>query len=310
MGRIVIDVSHATKMIEGHDLVRDLTFSIPQGQLFGLIGPSGGGKTSAVRLMVGAYAPTAGRVRVFGTDATRLTIAQRERIGYMPQQAFLYPTLTASENLAFIAGIYGIGWLRRRKLIHGVLREMEIWDARDRLTKDLSGGMLRRLQLAAVMLPDPELMFIDEPMAGLDPLLRGKLWDILRSLRDRGKTILMTTQIIQEAERCDEVLLLKDGRTVALGTPEELCQRAFGGEVVRVLVGGPLHEATAAFWETPGVREVTPLSANAVRLVTRPDRYALERAVAEARQRGVDVQAIESATPSFDEVFQRLVTGA
>ena len=306
----VITLANVTKTVDGHDIARDLTFTVRRGELFGLIGPSGGGKTTTVRLMVGIYKATAGEVRVFDTDPTRLSLKQRQRIGYMPQHFFLYPTLTASENLAYIAGVYGIGWLRRRKVIPRVLRDMELWDARDRLANDLSGGMLRRLQLAAVMLHDPALMFIDEPMAGLDPLLRERMWQILRGLRDHGSTVVLTTQITQEAERCDRVALLKGGGLVAVGTPEELRLRALGGQATRVLVGGRTHEAISILWGEQDVSEVTPLGDNAIRIVTSEDHGTLQRVLDNVRSRGISVQAVEKTTPSFDEVFERLVRGA
>ena len=144
----VIELDHVTKTVDGHDLVHDVSLRVPPGQIFGLIGPSGGGKTTTVRLMVGIYAPTSGEVRVLGVDPTRLTTKQRETIGYTPQHLFLQPTLTAGENLGFVASLYGIGWLKQRRLIPRLLREMELWEARNRLTKHLSGGMRRRLQLS------------------------------------------------------------------------------------------------------------------------------------------------------------------
>ena len=306
----VVTLSHVSKSIDGRDLVSDLTFDVPQGNLFGLIGPSGGGKTTAVRLMIGIFEPSQGVVRVFGTEAAKLSLAQRERIGYMPQHPFLYPTLTASENWSYVAGIYGIGWWRRRSLIPRVLREVELWDARDRMTQDLSGGMLRRLQLAAVILHEPALVFVDEPMAGLDPLLRDKMWGILRRLCDRGSTVVLTTQITQEAERCDRIALLKEGKLIAVGSPDQLCRRAFQGEMARILIGGRMREAISALWGEAGVSEVVQKGENAIRIVTSGERRAAERAADVLRLRGIEVLAIEPANPSFDEVFERLVTRA
>ncbi len=306
----VVSLSHVSKVLGRREIVSDLTLAVGHGQLFGLIGPSGGGKTSVVRLMVGIYAPSKGEVRVFGADPTRLSIKQRERIGYMPQHFFLHPTLTAKENLAYVAGIYGIGWWRRRKLIPEMLKKMELWEARDRLAADLSGGMLRRLQLAAVIMHEPALVFVDEPMAGLDPLLRDKMWGLLRELRGRGSTVIITTQITQEAERCDRIALLKDGKVAATGTAEELRRRALGGRAARVLVGDRAHEAMAILWAAPGIAEVSRVGENAIRVVTRQDGRSIEDAVAAVRRRGIAVQAIEATAPAFDEVFERLVGSA
>jgi ABC-2 type transport system ATP-binding protein len=298
------------KTTDGHDLIKDLTLDVGKGELFGLIGPSGGGKTTTIRLMVGIYAPTEGEIRVMGVPPTRFTLKERQRIGYMPQHFFLHPTLTAEENLGYIAGIYGLGWLRRRKIIPHLLKDMELWDARHRLAGKLSGGMLRRLQLAAVIMHDPILVFVDEPMAGLDPILRERMWQVLDELRDRGSTIVITTQITSEAERCDRVAMVKEGRLVALGTPDDLRQRALGGDAARVLVGGRPREAISLFWGAPGVSEVALVGENAIRVVTNENHGNLERAIELVRRRGVEVKAVEKATASFDEVFERLVRNA
>ncbi|MHB1132017.1 MAG: ABC transporter ATP-binding protein [Chloroflexota bacterium] len=306
----VIRLDHVTKTVDGHDLLHNVTLSVPSGQLFGLIGPSGGGKTTTVRLMVGIYAPTSGEVRVFGVDPRTLSIEQREIIGYTPQHLFLQPTLTAGENLGFVASLYGIGWLRQRRLIPRLLREMELWDARNRLAKDLSGGMLRRLQLAAVIVNNPKLIFVDEPMAGLDPMLRDRMWQILYSLREGGTTIVITTQITGEAERCDKVAMVRDGHLVAYGTPDELRERAMGGKAARVLVASRLPEAMSLLWSAEGVTEVTRDGERAIRVVMNGDDDSLSRAVEAVKSRGIEIEAIEQATPSFDEVFERLVRGA
>lgn len=310
MAEPVISLTGVTKSIDGHDLVSGLSFEVGQGEVFGLIGPSGGGKSTTVRLMVGIYAPSEGEVRVMGVDPVRFTVNQKERIGYMPQHFFLHPTLTARENLGYIAALYGIGWLRRRRLIPRLLREMDLWDARNRLAGKLSGGMLRRLQLAAVIIHSPSLLFVDEPMAGLDPMLRERMWEVLSDLRARGSTIVITTQITQEAERCDRVAMVKDGRLAAIGTPDELRERAMGGEAARVLVGGRAREAISILWDAPGISEVSRESENAIRVVTNMDHGSLEKAIELVQRSGVEVRAVEKATPSFDEVFERLVRNA
>lgn len=310
MAEPVISLTEVTKSIDGHDLVSGLSFEVRQGEVFGLIGPSGGGKSTTVRLMVGIYAPSEGDVRVMGVDPVRFTLKHKERIGYMPQHFFLHPTLTARENLGYIAALYGIGWLRRRRLIPRLLREMDLWDARNRLAGKLSGGMLRRLQLAAVIIHNPSLLFVDEPMAGLDPMLRERMWEVLSDLRARGSTIVITTQITQEAERCDRVAMVKDGRLAAIGTPDELRARAMGGEAARVLVGGRAREAISIFWDAPGISEVSREGENAIRVITDTGNGSLEKAIERVQASGVEVRAVEKATPSFDEVFERLVRNA
>jgi ABC-2 type transport system ATP-binding protein len=155
----------------------------------------------------------------------------------------------------------------------------------------------------------PSLIFVDEPMAGLDPILRERMWLALRELKENGCTIVLTTQITQEAERCDALALIKDGRLIALGTPDELRQRAFGGSVVRLIVdGGRLTpEAMSVLWGASGVREVIRESDDAIRVITDDGVGSVDQVVETARRRGVQVQAVEKTTTSFDEVFERLV---
>ena len=154
-----------------------VTMTVPQGALLGLIGPSGSGKTTLVRMLTGTLLPTSGEIRVLGEDPRDFQRATRERIGFVPQDFVLYPDLTASENVAFIASLFGIGWWRRRKRVRQVLELLGLWDVRDRLARDLSGGMRRRLEVACGLVHEPGVLFIDEPTAGVDPMLSREIWD-------------------------------------------------------------------------------------------------------------------------------------
>ena len=157
---------------------------------------------------------------------------------------------------------------------------------------------------------NPKLIFVDEPMAGLDPLLRDRMWQILYALREGGTTIVITTQITGEAERCDSVAMVREGRLVAHGTPDELRERALGGQAARVLVASRLPEAMSLLWSAEGVTEVTRDGEKAIRVVMSPDGNALEQAIEAVRSHGIEVESVERATPSFDEVFERLVRDA
>src|SRR5205823_1609341 len=156
----------------------------------------------------------------------------------------LYPDLSASENLDFIASLYGLLWFRRRRRVREVLRLVELWDARRRRAADLSGGMQRRLELACALVHQPALLFLDEPTGGIDPILRGRIWDELHRLRDAGRTLIVTTQYVTEAEECDSVALIAEGRLVAHDTPEALRRGAAGGELIDVQTGGNVDAAT------------------------------------------------------------------
>ena len=198
-----------------------VTMTVPQGALLGLIGPSGSGKTTLVRMLTGTLMPTSGQIRVLGEAPHAFQRSTRERIGYVPQDFVLYPDLTASENVAFVASLFGMFWWRRRKRVREVLELLDLWEVRDRLARDLSGGMRRRLEVACGLVHEPGVLFIDEPTAGVDPLLSREIWDEFRRLSET-RTLLVTTQSVEEAELCDHVAVLHRGRVIALDTPEGL----------------------------------------------------------------------------------------
>lgn len=217
-------------------IVRDLTFRISAGSICGVLAPSGGGKTTTLRLIAGIYPPTAGSIRVFGREPARFSDAERRRVGYMPQHFVLYPELSVRRNLEFMAGIYGLSKQESQARIESLLAVVDLAEVRGRAARRLSGGMQRRLQLAATLLHQPELLIIDEPTAGIDPLLRARLWMHFRNLRDQGRTLIISTQYVTEAEYCDQVLMMRDGRLIAAGSPSHLRERAFGA--ARTASGG------------------------------------------------------------------------
>jgi ABC-2 type transport system ATP-binding protein len=187
-----------------------ITLTVPSGTLLGVIGPSGAGKTTAVRILTGGLRATSGVARVLGEDPQRFRRRTRERIGYMPQLFSLYPDLTAGENVDFVATLFGMLFFRRRRRVRAVLELVDLWRERGRRASELSGGMQRRLELACALVHDPAVLFLDEPTAGLDPLLRRTIWMELHRLRDSGRTIVLTTQYVGEAEEGDFAAVATD----------------------------------------------------------------------------------------------------
>jgi ABC-2 type transport system ATP-binding protein len=300
-----VRIDAATKRFDDVAAVDDISLTVPSGTILGVIGPSGAGKTTTVRMLTGALAPTSGRVEVLGEDPRHFRRRTRERIGYMPQLFTLYQDLTARENVDFVASLFGILWRTRHRRTREVLELVDLWEARGRRAGDLSGGMQRRLELAGALVHDPALLFLDEPTAGIDPLLRGRIWDELHRLRDAGRTLLVTTQYVNEAEACDTVALISGGRLVALSRPAELRRDAVGGDVVEietaaVFDGMVLNDLThVRHVEQPGPRQLRVTVDDAA--VATPD---VVEAVA---ARGGEVTAAREARPSFDDVFAILV---
>ena len=282
-----------------------ISLTVPSGILLGVIGPSGAGKTSAVKIMTGSLRPTAGQVRVLGEDPERFRRRTRSRIGYMPQLFSLYPDLTAGENVDFVASLFGMLVFRRRRRVRAVLELVDLWSARKRRAADLSGGMQRRLELACALVHDPAILFLDEPTAGLDPLLRQVIWAELHRLRDAGRTILTTTQYVGEAEECDAVALISEGRLAALATPEELRRSATGGDVLEVETASPVDAGILV--GLPMVRSVEERSSRAFLVTVDDAGVAMPAIVGAIEAAGGAVTSSREFRPSFDDVFATLV---
>lgn len=290
----------------GDDLAVDgITLAVAPGTIVGIIGPSGAGKTTLVRLMTGALTPTEGEVRVMGEDPLRFRREIRERIGYMPQSFALYPDLTTRENVDFVASLFGLLWWRRRRRTREVLQLLDLWDVRGRRAGHLSGGMQRRLELASALVHEPTIAFLDEPTAGIDPLLRATIWGELDRLRDQGRTLLVTTQYVNEAEKCDAVLLIVEGRVIATGTPDELRRIAIGGDDIVIDTREPID--AAVLLDVPNVRQLERRGPTQVRVTVADSSATLPDLVDAITSSGGEVVSATEERPSFDEVFALLV---
>ncbi len=291
--------------------VFDISFSLPKGAILGMIGPSGCGKTTTIRLLNGIYKPTAGDVQVLGKSPSKFGNKDRERLGYIPQQFILYPNLSVEENLHFLGGIYGMSRSERKTKIPALLDFVDLTPARKRLGQKLSGGMQRRLMLAGALLHDPDLLFADEPTAGIDPILRARIWDNFRKLRDQGKTLLVTTQYVGEAAYCDKVAVMRRGRMVTVDTPEGLRRQAMGGEVLNIQIDGDNVAEIQLFLEKqPRVKRAERAPDNLQRIQVYVESAGRELPVllaALSEEKGITPTVAEPYMPPFDEVFVRLI---
>jgi ABC-2 type transport system ATP-binding protein len=297
-----------SKQFDDIAVVEDVSFDVPRGSIFGFIGPSGAGKTTTIRLLTGVYTPSAGEVEVLGRNPAKFSQRERARIGYMPQLFVLYPNLTVWENLNFAASLYGMGLFRGGR-IKRALEFVELDGDRRKLARKISGGMQRRLSLAATLVHNPQLMFLDEPTAGIDPVLRRKFWDHFHDLKEEGRTIFLTTQYVTEAEYCDLVGVQNNGRLVMVGTPRELRHRAFGGDLIDLQTDQPFEaRAEAVLLGLPFVRSGTIRTGpDSMRIVVDRAENSMPELVLWAQQQKIRVKSMEEHLPSFEDVFIHLV---
>ena len=285
--------------------LRGVDLAVPAGTILGIVGPSGAGKTTCLRLITGALKPSAGTVRVLNEDPARHSRAVRGRIGYMPQLLALLPELTAQENVDLAASVSGLAWPVRGSRVAAALKLVDLYAARKRQARNLSGGMQRRAELACALVHDPYLLILDEPTAGIDPILRERVWTELRRLRDAERTIIVTTQYVAEAEYCDYVALIAGGQVAALGTPIELRRMASGGDVIQIETAATFDGRLLV--NVPGVRKVLQTGLRELQVVVDDAGSATPSVVTTITESGGSVTSTREWRPTFDQVFSELV---
>jgi len=216
----IVSISNVSKSFGKQQVLTEINLDIKKGEIFGLLGPSGAGKTTLVKELAGLDTPTSGENYVFNQKMPSLALM--ERIGYMAQSDALYGELSAKENLQFFSSLYGMKGKQQEARIKEVMQIVNLHDDLNKLVFNYSGGMKRRLSLAAALLHEPELLILDEPTVGIDPVLRKSIWDSFYELNKKGVTIIITTHVMDEAEKCHRLGMIRDGKLIAVGTAEEL----------------------------------------------------------------------------------------
>jgi ABC-2 type transport system ATP-binding protein len=223
-----VETRHLTRRFRSLTAVRELTLHIESGEVFGLLGPNGSGKTTTIRMLCGLLEPTSGTATVAGLDVTREPDRIKERIGYMSQKFGLYEDLTVAENLQFYAGIYGLPNAAWRERVNEVVGFLGLAARLGQLVGTLSGGWKQRLALGCALLHKPAVLFLDEPTAGVDPAARRNFWRTIHTLAREGTTVIVTTHYMDEAEQCGRLAMLSQGHLIALGTPAEVAAQVGG----------------------------------------------------------------------------------
>jgi ABC-2 type transport system ATP-binding protein len=305
---VAVEASGLTRRFDDVVAVSGVDLSVAKGTIVGIVGPSGSGKTTTIRMLMGTLAPTSGTALVLGERPALFRRRTRERMGYMPQQSILYPDLTVAENVDFAASLFGLLLFRRRGRKRQVLELLDLWSVRGRRAGQLSGGMQRRLSLACALVHEPAVLILDEPTAGLDPILRRTVWDELHRVRDGGATALVTTQYVTEAEECDAVALISDGRVVASGTPGALRRQALGGEQLELTTDRPFDAARLSSLQA--VRTVHQTDLRSFTVVVDDAGAATPDVVDAVTAADAEVASVRESRPSFEDVFTLLVERA
>jgi len=220
----VVTINNVSKSYGKQKVLKEINLDIAEGEIFGLLGPSGAGKTTLVKQLVGLEEVSSGEIQLLSEKQPSLALI--EKIGYMAQSDALYTELSARENLEFFISLYDLTKKERKERIKEVMRVVDLEDSMDKIVSQYSGGMKRRLSLAIAMLHEPAILILDEPTVGMDPILRKSIWGNFDTLKKTGVTIIVTTHVMDEAEKCDRLGMIREGKLTAVGSPEELKKEA------------------------------------------------------------------------------------
>jgi len=302
--QIAVRAEGLTRRFDGLVAVDHISFEIPRGTVWAFLGPNGAGKSTTIRMLCGILDPTEGTAWVLGRDVRREAEAIKARIGYMTQRFSLWRDLTVRENLEFYGGVYGLRGPELRTQVERWLDQLDLAQRRNDLVAVLPGGLRQRVALGCAVLHQPEVLFLDEPTSGVDPVSRRQFWDLIGRFVEEGTTVIVTTHYMDEAEHCDALAFIYDGRIVAQGSPQEIRRTRMPGVVLEVRTNR-LMEALAACEAHPLVREAALYGA-AIH-ATVDDAGVLPRLVQDLQRSGFRVESVEPVLPSLEDVFVALV---
>lgn len=304
MSDVAIEVQHLCRSFGSIKAVDDISFKITYGEIFGFLGPNGAGKSTTMRMLCGILAPSGGAATVAGYDVNRDPEKIKSSIGYMSQRFSLYNDLTVEENLEFYGRIYDLTSEMMSQRMEEVLQLTGLKQFRAQRAGTLSGGWKQRLALANAILHKPKILFLDEPTAGIDPLSRRALWELLYELADAGIALFVTTHYMEEAERCNQIAVISHGKLLTIGNPTEL-KETLHNKLLEVECA-PLMKASRVFSAIPGVEQITVYGTTLH--VNAEDVGGLDEKIkTAAHQNGITVTAIHAISPSLEDLFATLI---
>ncbi len=307
---IAIEISNLTKRFENVTALDNLSLAVKYGEIFGLLGPNGSGKTTTINIVSGLSRPTSGQVKVLGYDITENTNAVHAVLGAVPQETALYEELTAWTNMTIHADLYGVCRSEREQRITHMLNLVQLYERRDNRVSTFSGGMKRRLALARALLHDPKLLYLDEPTLGVDVQSRRALWDYILDLKKKGKTILLTTNYLEEANAlCDRLAILDHGRLVAIDTSSNL-KRRYGDTIIEIETTSPISQNIVTRMRTlPGITKVHQ-NDKELKITSIGDNTSTIGQIVMLVTKETALRTIFQREPNLDEIFLNLTGSA
>jgi len=304
----LVEVDHLVKKYEDFTAVKEVCFTVEEGEIFSLLGPNGAGKTTTISMLSTLFAPTAGDARIGGYSVTKEPMAVRRLIGVVPQDLALYENLTAFENLSFWGQMYGLSGKALKTRILEVLGQIGLTEKANQRVRTFSGGMKRRLNIGIGLLHKPRLLFMDEPTVGIDPQSRRAILDTVKDLNRQGMTVLYTTHYMEEAqELSDRVGIIDHGEIIALGTQKELTQQVGGTETLLLTLdeGQDPEKLAQSVRPIPGILQANP-NDHQVILICPEAEEVIAPVVGKANELGIKVRSIEIREPNLEAVFLHL----
>ena len=303
---VAVEVTGLGKTYDGVTAIQDLSLTVGVGDIFGLLGPNGAGKTTTLRILITTLRPTAGRATIFGLDVVTQADEVRRLIGYVPQERAIDRFLTGREHLLLLGDLYHLPKEESVRRIRELLKLVDLQAHADRVAKTYSGGMKRKLDIACGLLPNPKILFLDEPTLGLDVQSRLNIWEYIRQLRQQGMTIVMTTNYLDEADQlCDRLAIIDNARIRAIGSPKEL-KASLGGDGVSLMIGDQdpniVNKLAAELKSLPFVRSIHQKSTGLDIRVDSPEK-SLPAIIESTNRAGCRLDGIEYHRPRLDDVF-------
>lgn len=300
-----IEIESLVKKFGKFTAVNDVSFKVKKGEVFGFLGPNGSGKTTVIRMLMGLISPTSGKGLVSGFDISKDSEKIREKIGYMSQKFSLYEDLTVEENLDFYGGIYGLSNKKLAEKKKEILKMADLEGREKTITSNLSGGWKQRLALGCAIIHDPEVLFLDEPTGGVDPIARRNFWDLIYKLSQKGVTILVTTHYMDEAEHCNTIGFIHYGNLLTVETPNNMKKYAIEGDIVEIKVDDTL-KTIEILKVKDNVKEAS-VYGTGVHVLVKEDSSVrdLEAYLVENK---IQVKSIKKVKPSLEDVFVFIVS--